>query len=68
MFKEKLAALWAKVVENKETVIRIAGIVGGAVVGVIGATIVANVQEQSYIDALLAEEDEEDLDDDDSRE
>lgn len=40
--KEKLNALWAKVVENKEIAIRIGVAVAGAVVGAVITTIVNN--------------------------
>lgn len=65
--KEKLLALWTKVVttvqENKETVIRVGGVVAGVVIGAVATSIVASMQDEEYDDGLtelriLAEEGE----------
>lgn len=59
--KEKLAQLLETLKANKATVIRVAGIAIGAVVGVTVAAIVVNAQENAEFeseDQLLLEEDE----------
>ena len=50
--KEQFASLWAKVVENKETVIRATAIVAGAAIGFAVAAVVIN----NSGDNLLVEE------------
>jgi hypothetical protein len=45
-----LKNLWGKVVENKETVLRIGLAVAGTVVGAVVATIVANTQNEAFLD------------------
>lgn len=59
---EKLKALWGtivtKVSENKETVIRVGGVVAGAVIGVVAASVVANIQERNFLNAMLVDEEE----------
>lgn len=50
--KEKLAALWAKVVANKPLVIKVGGSVAGALLGAVVASLIATAQEE----ALLEEE------------
>lgn len=54
--KEKLLALWTKVVttvqENKETVIRVGGVVAGVVIGAVATSIVASMQDEEYDDGL----------------
>lgn len=51
--KEKLAALWAKVVDNKEIVIRVGAAVAGAVVGAAVASLVSGSQEEYDVDLIL---------------
>lgn len=58
--KEKLAALWAKAVENKEVLIRVGGIAAGVVVGAVVATVIANMQNEQ--DLMFYEEDETQID------
>lgn len=63
--KEQLVALWAKasnaVVENKEVLIKVGGILIGATVGALVATAIANAQEDEQLffeeDSLLIETD-----------
>lgn len=60
--KNKLKDLWLTLVEkvsdNKETVIRVVGVAAGVVVGAVGATIVANMQQEAAVNQMLFEEDE----------
>lgn len=60
--KNKLKDLWLTLVEkvsdNKETVIRVGGVVIGAAIGAIGATIVANMQQEAAVNQMLFEEEE----------
>lgn len=62
--KNKLKDLWLTLVEkvsdNKETVIRVGGVVAGIVVGAVVTAIVANAQESDELEELrlLAEEDD----------
>lgn len=70
--KEKLLALWAtlqqKINTNREVIIRTGAVVIGTAIGVIGATIVSNMQEEEYLNALLSEDPDEEEDDSDSQE
>lgn len=69
--KEKLLALWTtlqqKVSTNREVIIRTGAVVIGTAIGVIGATIVSNMQEEAYINDLLSEDQDEE-DDSESQE
>lgn len=59
--KEKMAQLLETLKANKATVIRVAGVAVGALVGVTVAAIVVNAQENAEFesdDQLLLEEDE----------
>lgn len=62
----KMKELWdqavAKVVENKETVIRVGGVVAGIVVGSVVTAIVANAQESDELEELRLLAEEEDVD------
>lgn len=53
MFKEKLAALWAKIVENKEELIRVSGVMLGAAIGAGIATLIAEVSEDSLMEEMV---------------
>jgi hypothetical protein len=44
--QEQLLALWAKVVENKQTVIKAAGTVAGALLGALVASVIVNNQQE----------------------
>lgn len=44
--KEKMLALWGKVVEHKDVAIRVGGAVAGALVGVVVAGLIASNQEE----------------------
>lgn len=57
--KEKVMALWGKVVENKAVVIRVGGAVAGALVGVVVAGLVANSQEEGLLEEVVMEDMEE---------
>lgn len=57
--KEKLVALWAKVVENKATVIKTGGAVAGAVVGIVVAAIISNaMNDQPFYEEMSDQIDE----------
>jgi len=55
--KQRLLELWAttqeKAYDNKETLIRVGGIVAGAVIGFTVATIIANAQEDILLEEIL---------------
>jgi hypothetical protein len=53
--KERLVALWGKVVENKAVVIKVGSAVAGALLGVVVAAIVENAQED--MSAQLTDDD-----------
>lgn len=64
--KNKLKDLWLTLVEkvsdNKETVIRVGGVVAGIVVGAVVTAIVANAQESDELEELRLLAEEEDVD------
>lgn len=64
--KNKLKDLWLTLVEkvsdNKETVIRVGGVVAGIVVGSVVTAIVANAQESDELEELRLLAEEEDVD------
>lgn len=47
---EKIKALWGKVIENKEVLLRVGSAVLGAVVGVIVASAISNAQHDAFLD------------------
>jgi hypothetical protein len=49
--KEQLAALWAKIVENKAVVIKTGGAVAGAVVGLVVAAMLSSDESTQLTDA-----------------
>jgi flagellar biosynthesis/type III secretory pathway M-ring protein FliF/YscJ len=55
---EKLMKIWAKIVENKTTIMRVGLAVAGAVVGVVVASLVANSQDEELLDDMLMDEEE----------
>lgn len=57
--KEQLLALWGKVVENKDVVIRVGGAAVGAAVGLAIAAIVVNAQEDSLLEEVVMQIEEE---------
>ncbi len=63
--KEQLAALWGKVVENKEVLIRVGAAVTGAALGLAIVAVVANAQSEEN---LLVEEVEMSIEDDEDSE
>jgi len=66
MLKEKMAALWAKAVDNKELLIKVGLTLAGVAVGAITTSIVANIQERNILEELLMVQDEEEDEDEDS--
>lgn len=54
--KDKLAALWAKIVENRSVVIKSGGAVAGAVVGLIIAAILSTTEEDVLAEPLWIDE------------
>lgn len=55
--KEKLEALWKKVVDNKELVIRVGLTVTGAVVGSVVTSMIANTRFEEFLaDEMLSAE------------
>ena len=51
--QEKLMALWARTSqfakENKETLIRVGGVVAGALIGAVVTTVITNAQNESAL-------------------
>lgn len=50
--KEKLAALWAKIVEHKEVVIKVGAATVGALVGAGLATLIADISEDVLMEEM----------------